>query len=249
MAEYDLYYWPTIPGRGEFARLVLEAGGADYRDVARLPESEGGGVQSMLGIVEGRGTHRIPFAPPFLIHHDPIHGEIVVAQAAAIAAYCGERLGLAPQAEADRQFARSAALTTADLVAEAHDTHHPVATSLYYEDQKPEALRRAAEFRSERLPKFLGWYEAVLANDPSGGDFLAGGALSYADLGLFQAIEGLRYAFPRRMAAIEAGFPLTLALHRRVHAAPRLAAYLASPRRIPFNEDGIFRRYPELDGD
>ncbi|MBB3997690.1 glutathione S-transferase [Aureimonas pseudogalii] len=243
MAEYDLYYWPTIPGRGEFARLVLEAGGADYRDMARLPESEGGGVAAMLAIVEGRGSHRIPFAPPFLVH-----GEIVISQAAEIAAYCGERLGLAPADPADRLFARSVALTTADLVAEVHDTHHPVGTSLYYEDQKPEALRRASEFRRERLPKFLGWYEALLANNPAGPDHLVGDALTHADLGLFQAVEGLRYAFPRAMAAIEGAHPLVVALRDRVAAEPRLAAYLASPRRIPFNEDGIFRRYPELDG-
>jgi len=243
MAEYDLYYWPTIPGRGEFARLVLEAGGADYRDMARLPETEGGGVAAMLRFVEGRGSHRIPFAPPFLVH-----GEIVISQAAEIAAYCGERLGLAPADPADRLFARSVALTTADLVAEVHDTHHPVATSLYYEDQKPEALRRAGEFRRERLPKFLGWYEALLANNPEGPDHLVGNALSHADLGLFQAVEGLRYAFPRAMAAIESAHPLVVALRDRVAAEPRLAAYLASPRRIPFNEDGIFRRYPELDG-
>jgi len=243
MAEYDLYYWPTIPGRGEFARLVLEAGGADYRDMARLPETEGGGVAAMLRFVEGRGSHRIPFAPPFLVH-----GEIVISQAAEIAAYCGERLGLAPADPADRLFARSVALTTADLVAEVHDTHHPVATSLYYEDQKSEALRRAGEFRRERLPKFLGWYEALLANNPAGPDHLVGDALTHADLGLFQAVEGLRYAFPRAMAAIEGAHPLVVALRDRVAAEPRLADYLASPRRIPFNEDGIFRRYPELDG-
>jgi glutathione S-transferase len=140
------------------------------------------------------------------------------------------------------------ALTTADLVAEVHDTHHPVATSLYYEDQEPEALRRAGEFRRERLPKFLGWYEALFANNPTGPDHLVGDALTHADLGLFQAVEGLRYAFPRAMAAIEGTHPLVVALCDRVAAEPRLAAYFASPRRIPFNEDGIFRCYPELDG-
>jgi len=138
-------------------------------------------------------------------------------------------------------------LTIADLVLEAHDTHHPVGMGLYYEDQKPEALRRSAEFRGERIGKFLGYFERVLAANPDGGEFLVGKALTYADLGLFQVVEGLRYAFPKAMAAQEAGWPQVIALHDRVTALPKVAAYLASPRRLAFNEDGIFRHYPELD--
>jgi hypothetical protein len=41
--------------------------------------------------------------------------------------------------------------------------------------------------------------------------------------------------------------PELLALRERVRELPRIAAYLASGRRMPFNQDGIFRRYPELD--
>lgn len=239
--RYDLYYWPGIQGRGEFPRLVLEAAEAPYRDMARLDEAEGGGVPAMLRILEtGIGNH-IPFAPPFLVV-----GDRLVAQAAAISAYLGERLGLAPDAEADRLFARAVALTTADLVAEAHDTHHPVATSLYYEDQKPEALRRAEAFRRERMPKFLGWYEWLLQMNDHG--VLVGDRLTYADLGLFQVVEGLRYAYPSRMGSIEGDYARVIALHDAVAQHPAVARYLASPRRIPFNEDGIFRHYPELDG-
>lgn len=239
--RYDFYYWPGIQGRGEFPRLVLEAAEAPYRDMARLDEAEGGGVPAMLRILEtGIGDH-IPFAPPFLVV-----GDQLVAQAAAISAYLGERLGLAPDAEADRLFARTVALTTADLVAEAHDTHHPVATSLYYEDQKPEALRRATAFRRERMPKFLGWYEWLLQMNDHG--VLVGDRLTYADLGLFQVVEGLRYAYPRRMESIEGDYARVIALHDTVAQHPAVTRYLASPRRIPFNEDGIFRHYPELDG-
>ncbi|WP_279480891.1 glutathione S-transferase [Aureimonas sp. SK2] len=240
--RFDLYYWPGLQGRGEFPRLVLEAAEAPYRDMARLDETEGGGVPAMMAILETGIGGRIPFAPPFLVENGKL-----VAQAAEVSAWLGERLGLAPTGEADRLFARTIALTTADLVAEAHDTHHPVGTGLYYEDQKPEALRRATEFRRERMPKFLGWYERLLMANGSG--FLAGDRLTYADLGLFQIVEGLRYAFPRRMAAIETDYRRVLALRDRVAGDPPIARYLASPRRIPFNEDGIFRRYPELDGD
>jgi glutathione S-transferase len=178
-----------------------------------------------------------------------VHGALILPQAAAIAAYCGELLGLAPGGEADRLFARAVAKTTADFVAEAHDTHHPVGTSLYYEDQKPEALRRAAEFRQARMTKFLAWYERVAQANPSLSGWLVGEAMTYADLGLFQVVEGLRHAFPRRMARIEPNIPAAIAIHDRVAAHPAVARYLASPRRIPFNENGIFRAYPELDGE
>ena len=135
-------------------------------------------------------------------------------------------------------------LTIADRVAEAHNVHHPVAVSAYYEDQKAEAARAAGVFRDERMPKFLGWFEAALGE----GAWLGGERWSYADLSLFQLVEGLAYAFPRRMAALRVEIPKLLALRERVRALPELADYLASDRRIPFNEDGIFRHYPELDG-
>lgn len=240
--SYDLYYWPTIQGRGEYVRLVLEAAGAEYRDMARLEDVPGGGIDAMMAFIEGRHGTPISFAPPFLVH-----GGTLLSQAPAIAAFLGERLGLAPEGEADRWFARAVAMTTADFVAAVHDVHHPVAPSLFYEDQRTEALRSAAAFRRERLPKFLGWYESLIANNDADGGLLVGSRLSYADLGLFQTIEGLRYAFPKRLAALEPDYPGVAALAARVAAEPRVAAYLAGPRRIPFNEDDIFRFYPELD--
>lgn len=239
---YDLYYWPMIPGRGEYPRLVLEAAEASYRDVARLPESEGGGMAAMMAFLDGDRGAFVPFAPPFLVD-----GDIVIAQAAEISAYVGERHGLAPLTEPERQFARSVALTTADLVAEAHDVHHPLGVGLYYEDQKPEAARRAEGFRNERMPKFLGWYEQLLARNPEGDAYLVGDSLSHADLGLFQTIEGLTYAFPKRIRTLMPGHPRVAALRDRVAAHPPIAAYLKSERRMAFNEDGIFRHYPELD--
>ena len=240
---YDLYYWPQIPGRGEYVRLVLEAAGAAYRDMARLDVSQGGGTEAMFAFIEGRKGPFVPFAPPFLVADD-----IVVSQAAVIAAFLGERHGLAPDGEADRLFTRAVAVTTADFVAEAHDTHHPVGTSLYYHDQKAEAARRAEEFRAERMPKFLGWYEPILAANPLGHSWLVGDRMTYADLGLFQTVAGLNYAFPKRMQSLSESIPLVEALCKRVAASERIATYLASDRRLAFNEDGIFRHYPELDG-
>jgi glutathione S-transferase len=233
---YHLYYWPTVQGRGEFVRLALEAAGVDYVDVARGDAKAGQGVPAMMKLM--KAAPHPPYAPPFLAD-----GELIVAQTANILAYLGPRLDLAPADEAGRLFAHQLQLTIADLVAEAHDTHHPVGSALYYDDQKPEAARAAASFRTQRIGKYLGYFERVLA----GGDWLVGGRLSTADLGLFQVVEGLRYAFPKAMAAREKDWPAVIGVRDRVAALPNIAAYLASERRIPFNEDGIFRRYPELD--
>ncbi|SKA36886.1 glutathione S-transferase family protein [Consotaella salsifontis] len=239
----ELYYWLGLPGRGEYARLVLEAAGAPYREMAQLSSEEGGGMDAMMGWLDGRQGPFIPFAPPFLKD-----GEVVVSQAGLIAAYLGEKLGLAPQNEAERHFARSVALTTADFVAEVHNVHHPIATGLYYDDQKEEARRNAEQFRAERMPKFLGWYERLITANPAGAGFLVGGRMSYADLGLFQTVEGLNYAFPRRMETLGKTVPRVVSLCRRIAAEPMVKRYLESERRQPFNEDGIFRHYPELDG-
>ena len=236
--SYELFYWPGIPGRGEFVRLALEAAGAAYVDVARRD-----GVAALMAAMGDKAQVRPPFAPPFLRD-----GELVVAQTANILAYLGPKLGLEPRSEADGLFARQLQLTLADLVDEAHNTHHPIDPMLYYHDQKPEAARRAAGFREHRIPKYLGYFEEVLAANPAGPGHLAGDRLSCADLSLFQVVEGLRYAFPKAMARLEPDWPKVVALHDGVAALPAVAAYLASERRIAFNEDGIFRHYPELDG-
>lgn len=239
---YELHYWPTIQGRGEFVRLALEAAGADYVDVARGRESDGQGVVAMMHFMESPEVQRPPFAPPFLVN-----GKVIVGQTAAILLYLGPRLGLVGKSEIQRLWTHQLQLTVADAVAEAHDTHHPIASSLYYEDQKPEAAKRAGEFRDVRVPKFLAWFESVLARNPRGSAHLVGGRLSYADLSLFQLVDGLLYAFPKATRRALTETPLVEALHDSVAQNKRVAAYLASERRIAFSEDGIFRRYPELD--
>jgi glutathione S-transferase len=234
--RYELFYWPGIPGRGEFVRLALEDAGAPYDDVGRMPESEGGGVPAILAALEGGLGGVRPFAPPFLRA-----GRLVIAQTANILHWLGPRLGLAPDDEAGRVTALQHQLTIADLVTEAHDTHHPIGVSLYYEDQKPAAKRRAALFVKERMPKFLGYFEALLDGRP----WLCGRTITYADLSLFQVLEGLAYAFPKSFARRK--IPRLRKLRDAVAGRARIRAYLASERRVPFNEEGIFRRYPELD--
>jgi len=240
--RYELYYWPDIQGRGEFVRLTLEEAGADYVDVARMPARRGMGVPALMRFLESSAVARPPFAPPFLKA-----GDLVIGQTANILLFLGPRLGLAPRTEGPRLWTHQLQLTIADFVTEIHDTHHPIATSLYYEDQKPEAKRRATDFVAERLPKYLGYFERMLERNPRRGGYLVGGRLSYVDLSIFQVVAGLRYAFPRAMTRAESTCPGLVALHDRVAARPRIAAYLASDRRIPFNEADIFRRYPELD--
>lgn len=241
---YELYYWPDIQGRGEFIRLALEEAGAEYIDVARKPITEGGGIPALLAFFDRRDVAHPPFAAPFLKD-----GEVVIGQTAAILLYLGGRLGLAPHDETDRLWVHQMMLTISDLVGEAHDTHHPTSGELYYEDQKPEALRRSEHFRDERMPKFLGWFEKILLRNPQGAAHLAGATVTYADLALFQVVEGLCYAFPRSSAKALSRVPHVVALRQAIARRPRIRAYLASERRIPFNEQGIFRHYAELDGE
>jgi glutathione S-transferase len=236
--RYALYYWPTIQGRGEFVRLALEEAGADYVDVARKGKS---GVAAMMKLIDHRRGARPPFAPPILKA-----GKLVIAQTANILLYLGPHLQLAPRDEAGRLWAHQLQLTVTDLVAEIHDTHHPISSWLYYEQQKPEAARRTQVFWRHRVPKFLSYFERVLQNN--GGKYLVGGRLSYVDLSLFQIVEGLRYAFPKRMKRFEKKIPGLVALHDRVARRPRIKAYLASKRRIPFSQSGIYRYFEELDG-
>ena len=234
--RYELYYWPEIQGRGEFVRLALEEAGASYVDVARSK----GGTGAMFKLMESEREKHRPFAPPFLKS-----GRFLIAQTANILLFLGARHGLAPREEAGRQWVHQLQLTIADFVVEAHDTHHPIASGLYYEDQKKEAKRRTADFLKNRAPKYFGYFEEVLVR--SGGKHLAGRRLTYADLSLFQIVAGMRYAFPKAMAKHEKKLPRAVALHDLVAKRPRIAAYLASERRIPFNEYGIFRHYKELD--
>jgi glutathione S-transferase len=238
---YELYYWPMIQGRGEYIRLALEEAAAEYVDVGRLPEDQGGGPGAIAEFLGNEDNPRPAYAPPILKD-----GDVTMAQTANILDYLGPRLGLAPNDEAGRNWANSLQLTIADLVVEAHDAHHPIGSALYYEDQVEEAKKRAPLFLEHRVPKYLTYFEGVIGR--GGGAHLIGGTLSHADLSLFQTIAGLRYAFPVAMARIEADYPAVVALHDAVAARPNVAAYLSSDRRIDFNEMGIFRHYPELDG-
>jgi glutathione S-transferase len=238
MKPYELYYWPTIQGRGEFVRLALEEAGVPYVDVARRKQ----GMPALMKSIDPSKEVRPSFAPPVLRA-----GALLIGQTANILMFLGARHGLAPRAEAGRLWCNQLQLTIADIVNEAHDTHHPISTNLYYEDQKKEAKARAKDFCAERIPKYLGYLEQVLQDNPGRGRYMVGARISYVDLSMFQLISGLRYAFPKAMAKLEPQWPGLVALHAMVAARPNIAAYLASKRRIAFSEEGIFRHYPELD--
>ncbi len=237
--KYQLYYQPSIQGRGEFVRLSLEDAGADYVDVARDPNFGRAGI---IKILEDPTVEHRSFAPPFLKA-----GKLMIGQTANILQFLGPRLGLVPKDQVSRIWANQMQLTITDWVAEVGAVHHPIANVLYYEEQKDEAKRRASYFTSLRIPKFLAYYEAILNQNAKGAVFLFGKSAGYVDLSLFQMVEGLRYAFPKTMAKLEPNYPRVVALRDRVAARPRLKKYLASPRRLPFNQNGIFRHYPELD--
>jgi glutathione S-transferase len=236
--RYELYYWPSIQGRGEFVRLALEEAGANYIDVARRPGKRG--VPALMKFLEGHRTAHPPYAPPFLKA-----GKLVIAQTALILFYLGPRLNLAPRDEAGRLWAHQLQLTITDMVVQIHDTHHPISGWLYYEEQKPAAKRRTQDFWRYRVPKFLGYFERVLKKN--GGQYMVGRRLSYVDLSLFEIVEGLRYAFPKRMKRFEKKIPGLVALRDRVAKRPRVKAYLGSKRRIPFSQWGIYRYFKELD--
>jgi glutathione S-transferase len=233
--RYKLYYWSGIQGRGEFVRLALEDAGASYDDVAREQ-----GDQVMMPFLHGKHPGALPFAPPFLLA-----GKQVMAQAANILAYLGPRHDLVPASEPAQRYAMQLQQTVTDIVAEVHDTHHPISGDLYYEQQRSEARKRSSAFCEARIPKFLGYFEQVL--DRGDGRHAIGRRHSYVDLSLFQLMSGLDYAFPNAMKAIRRRTTKLRGLQDRVAGRPNIAAYLASERRIAFNEDGIFRHYPELD--
>ena len=239
---YELYYWPGIQGRGEFVRLALEEAAAEYRDIALESEEQGGGVVAMMNLLEDNSIAHPPFAPPFLKA-----GRELIGQTANILLYLGPRLGLAPRAAAGRLWAHQLQLTLADFVAEIHDTHHPVGAGLYYEQQKAEARRRSREFRAQRLQKFLAYFEGVIERNPQGGKWLADRQLGYVDLSLAQVVAGLRFAFPKASARALRNCPRVRRVHQAVFARPRIKRYAASGRRLAFNNQGIFRHYPELD--
>ena len=239
---YEFYYWPMIQGRGEVVRLALEEAGASYIDVARSDEEQEDNRAAILAILQDTNLERPPFAPPFLSDNG-----LIIAQAAAILQYLAPRINLIGTEEAERVFAHQIQLTVTDFLMEVHDTHHPLASALYYEDQVEEAIKRSANFIEMRIPKYLEYFEKILNNNKSDSGWLISDKLTYPDLSLFQIIEGLNYAFPNAFSKIGENYPKALALRERVRNRPNTAAYLASNRRIPFNTKGVFRHYPELD--
>ena len=242
-SPYELYYWSGIQGRGEFIRLAFEATDTAYVDVGRMPASEGGGDKAVAAILRDQPGRPLPFAPPVLQH-----GPLLIAQSAQILQYLGPRLQLVPEDEVSRLAAHQVQLTISDFLVEAHDVHHPIGVDLYYEDQKPESQRRSENFIKNRAPKYLGYFERVVEHNHDGAGIHAlGSDLSYVDLSLFQVMSGMTYAFPRTMARLSKKLPRLVAVRDAVAALPLVAAYLESKRRIPFNQHGIFRHYPELD--
>jgi glutathione S-transferase len=239
---YTLYYWPGIQGRGEFVRLALEEGGAEYIDTALRSDPEGGGESVLDRFLEGDDIVRPPFAPPFLQA-----GRQVIGQTANILMFLGPRLGLVPRDTAGRLWTHELQLTLADFLVEIHDTHHPIGGGLYYEDQKPEAKRRTEDFLRQRLPKFCGYFEKVIERNRARGGWMVGNAITYVDLSMAQVVAGLRFAFPHAAAGALRAHPRLQALHDKVFARPRIKAYAKSGRRLAFNNHGIFRHYPELD--
>jgi len=239
---YELYYWPGIQGRGEFIRLALEEAGFRYLDVAVLPKWKGGGVPAILKVLEAKNIQRPPFAPPILRA-----GRQFIAQTPNILLFLGSRLKLAPTNEPGKLWTHQLQLTILDLYQEIFHTHHPLGDGYAYEEQKSAARRRTKDFLAVRLPKFLGYFERVLELNRARGQWMVGARLSYVDLSMAQVIAGLRYAFPAASRSAFRNRPRLRALHDMVFDRPRIAHYVASGRRLAFNNEDLVRHYPELD--
>jgi glutathione S-transferase len=239
--NYELYYWPGIQGRGEYVRLALEYAGASYVDYALVPDKKGGGVAALEKFLNGRGVERPPFAPPFLKA-----GRLLIGQTANILMYLGDKLNIAPRDEGGRLWTHQLQLTIADFIVEAHDAHHPLGPGMYYEDQKDEAKRRAKDFLAHRVPKFFGYFDKVIARNEAGPG-MVGRNLTYADLSLAQVLCGLQYAFPKAMRKALAKRKRLRTLQEFVFSRPRVESYVSSKRRLAFNDDDLYRHYPELD--
>lgn len=250
---YELLYHPGIPGRGEFIRLVLEAAGVPYKDLANDSIE---GAYSVQAIIDPSSTgdddgNPPPFAPPAL--RIPSEGKrgtaLVIYQTPSILAYLGDRLGLAGADQAERAWVLSHTLTALDCNNEVHDTHHPIAVSEYYEAQMDEALKKAKVFREHRIPKFLGYFERLLMGNKEhgGGRYLVGCKLSFADTTVWQVLSGLEFAFPREIEARKQEYPtLFEKFYPSIREEKGIKEYLASNRRLPFGM-GVYRHYPELD--
>ncbi|KJZ73419.1 hypothetical protein HIM_07213 [Hirsutella minnesotensis 3608] len=249
-APYELIYWPGLPGRGEFIRLLFEEAGVSYTDTAK-----NGDEQAVATVVDYMGPDNKGDAnnPPIFASPVLKHGSLVLNQTPNILLYLAPKLGLAPAPGDDALFhLNQLVLTILDgLVNEVHETHHPIAVSRYYNEQKPEAKKRSKAFTDERLPKYLGYLQRVLEAKTSGsGPWLYGDSLTFADLVLFQSIDGTNYAFPKTMANLKGSgkYDGVFKLYDAVKDRPKIKDYLASDRRAQYGE-GIWRHYPELEED
>lgn len=251
--QYELLYHPSIPGRGEFIRLCFEATGVAYTDIANEKPNGYDEVQNICKPNNNDTTNPPIFAPPALRvpGAGPNGSPLLISQTPNILMYLAERLGLAPEDEAGTYHVYQLAFTALDLNNEVHDTHHPLAVEKYYEEQKDAALEKARDVREKRLPKFLAYFEACLGfnKEKGGGEgrFLVGSRLTFADLVVWQVIDGLRFAFPKEMEARAGEYPdLLKGFYEGIKQEGGLKEYLKSERRLPYSQ-GIFRYYPELD--
>ena len=232
--SYQLFYWPMIPGRGEFVRLFMEAAELEYEDVAATQ-----GADALVEDLHSREGLR-PFAPPYLVDED-----VVIGQTALILLYLSDKEGLGSGDLATDLKLMQLQMDIADCVEEVHATHHPVSAGLYYADQMEAAYDKAQDFRANRIPKYLIHFDNALATN--GGPFMMGDQWTHVDTSLFQLMEGLDFAFPNYMQTMKGSWANLEALQRAVPEIEGIEAYLASERRMDFNEDGIFRHYEELD--
>lgn len=250
---FELLYHPSVPGRGEFIRLALEAASIPYNDVANNDKKGYSIVQAACSPKSTGDTDGNPpaFAPPAL--RVPGAGKdgktLLIYQTPNILIYLGPHLGLAPEDEVERLWVNQNMLTALDLNNETHDTHHPIAVMQYYEDQKEEALKKSKNFRENRIPKYFSFFERVLkGNEETGkGKYLVSDMLTYADTTLWQVMDGLHFAFPKELEARSNDYPLLFGtFYPSIKEEKHLKEYLASDRRLPYSM-GVFRHYPELD--
>lgn len=249
--EYKLLYHPGLPGRGEYIRLAFEATSTPYTDVSNTSQAGIGEVYGTLSPQSlGEGLNPPKFAPPMLRvgGAGPNGSDLLISQTSNVLLYLGRKLGLSGESEAEGYWVNEVVLTGLDFCNDCHDTHHPIATGMFYEDQKDEALKKASDFRENRIPKFLGYFERVLRGNGARaqGKYLVGKGLTAADLVVWQVVDGVRYAFPKEMEARMKEFEGVWEFYESLKGESWLEEYLASERRLKYG-DGIFRYYKELD--
>jgi glutathione S-transferase len=182
---FELIYWPGDPGRAEHIRLALEYAGAKYIDTALSKDALTTVLAQISDDQLGDSLNPPCYAPPILRH-----GQLAINQTPNVLLYLGPKLGLVPGIDENPNNlfrVNALALSALDgLSNEVHNCHHPISTSLYYEEQKDESIRASTAWVTKRLPIFLAYFQKVLSGEASGqGPWLFGGKTSYADLVLY----------------------------------------------------------------